>query len=377
MKIRYFDYAATTPVKSDVVKEMIPYFDIEYGNPSSMYSIGRKNRRAIDEARAKVAALINASADEIYFTSCGSESDNLAIKGIVQANKKKGRHVITSKIEHPAVLNTCRWLEHNGYEVTYLNVDENGRVNLSQLEDAIRPDTVLITIMFANNEVGTIQPIEQIGKIAKKHGVFFHTDAVQAIGSVKIDVNRLNIDALSMSGHKIYAPKGIGALYMKSGLEFESIQHGGHQERNKRAGTENVASIVGMGKAVEFVMKDFDINNKKIKELRDFYISEIKSRYNNVKLNGDEINRLVGIANISFKGIDAEQLLLYLDSYGICASAGSACTSGSTNPSHVLLAMGLKEEFIQGALRVSFGSGNTLDDVKFLVDKIGECVRKI
>lgn len=377
MKVRYFDYAATTPVMSEVIKEMIPYLNIEYGNPSSIYSIGRKNRKAVEDSRAKVAKFINAKPDEIYFTSCGSESDNLALKGIMMANKEKGRHLITTKIEHPAVLNSCKWLESNGFNVTYLNVDNNGKVNLTELEESIRPDTVLISIMYANNEVGTIQPINSIGEIARNHGIIFHTDAVQAVGSIQIDVEKLKIDALSLSGHKIYAPKGIGALYVRDGIKFSCIQHGGHQERNKRAGTENVASIVALGKAVDLVTKNFDMYNTKVKQLRDFYISEIESRFDNVKLNGDRFDRVSGNANISFEGVDAEELLLNLDSYGICASAGSACTSGLAAPSHVLLAMGLKEEYIQGALRVSFGLGNTMEDVKFLVDKIEECIKKV
>lgn len=376
MKVRYFDYAATTPVMSEVIKEMIPYLNIEYGNPSSIYSIGRKNRKAVEDSRAKVAKFINAKPDEIYFTSCGSESDNLALKGIMMANKEKGKHLITTKIEHPAVLNSCKWLESNGFNVTYLNVDSNGKVNLTELEESIRPDTVLISIMYANNEVGTIQPINSIGKIARNHGIIFHTDAVQAVGSIQIDVEKLKIDALSLSGHKIYAPKGIGALYVRDGIKFSCIQHGGHQERNKRAGTENVASIVALGKSVDLVTKNFDMYNTKVKQLRDFYISEIESRFDNVKLNGDRFDRVSGNANISFEGVDAEELLLNLDSYGICASAGSACTSGLAAPSHVLLAMGLKEEYIQGALRVSFGLGNTMEDVKFLVDKIEECIKK-
>lgn len=376
MKVRYFDYAATTPVMSEVIKEMIPYLNIEYGNPSSIYSIGRKNRKAVEDSRAKVAKFINAKPDEIYFTSCGSESDNLALKGIMMANKEKGKHLITTKIEHPAVLNSCKWLESNGFNITYLNVDSNGKVNLTELEESIRPDTVLISIMYANNEVGTIQPINSIGEIARNHGIIFHTDAVQAVGSIQIDVEKLKIDALSLSGHKIYAPKGIGALYVRDGIKFSCIQHGGHQERNKRAGTENVASIVALGKAVDLVTKNFDMYNTKVKQLRDFYISEIESRFDNVKLNGDRFDRVSGNANISFEGVDAEELLLNLDSYGICASAGSACTSGLAAPSHVLLAMGLKEEYIQGALRVSFGLGNTMEDVKFLVDKIEECIKK-
>lgn len=377
MKIRYFDHAATTPVREEVIKEIIPYLGVEYGNPSSIYTLGRRNRKVIDESREKVAKAINGKSSEIYFTSCGSESDNLALKGIMSANKEKGKHIITTKIEHPAILNTCKWLEKNGYDVTYLNVDNNGKINLSALKDSIRLDTVLISIMFANNEIGTIQPIKEIGQIAKSNGIIFHTDAVQAIGNVKIDVQDLNIDALSMSGHKIYAPKGIGALYIRNGIKFEKIQHGGHQESNKRAGTENVAGIVGLGKAIELIYNDFESYNAKLINLRDYYISEIEKNFENIHLNGDRIDRLPGNANISFKGIDAGELLLKLDSYGICASAGSACTSGSLEPSHVLLAIGLKEDYAQGALRVSFGKDNNKEDVKYLIDCIKQSIKKL
>ncbi len=377
MKIRYFDHAATTPVREEVIKEIIPYLGVEYGNPSSIYTLGRRNRKVIDESREKVAKAINGKSSEIYFTSCGSESDNLALKGIMSANKEKGKHIITTKIEHPAILNTCKWLEKNGYDVTYLNVDNNGKINLSELKDSIRLDTVLISIMFANNEIGTIQPIKEIGQIAKSNGIIFHTDAVQAIGNVKIDVQDLNIDALSMSGHKIYAPKGIGALYIRNGIKFEKIQHGGHQESNKRAGTENVAGIVGLGKAIELIYNDFESYNAKLINLRDYYISEIEKNFENIHLNGDRIDRLPGNANISFKGIDAGELLLKLDSYGICASAGSACTSGSLEPSHVLLAIGLKEDYAQGALRVSFGKDNNKEDVKYLIDCIKQSIKKL
>lgn len=377
MKIRYFDHAATTPVREEVIKEIIPYLGVEYGNPSSIYTLGRRNRKVIDESREKVAKAINGKSSEIYFTSCGSESDNLALKGIMSANKEKGKHVITTKIEHPAILNTCKWLEKNGYDVTYLNVDNNGKINLSELKDSIRLDTVLISIMFANNEIGTIQPIKEIGQIAKANGIIFHTDAVQAIGNVKIDVQDLNIDALSMSGHKIYAPKGIGALYIRNGIKFEKIQHGGHQESNKRAGTENVAGIVGLGKAIELIYNNFESYNAKLINLRDYYINEIEKNFENIHLNGDRIDRLPGNANISFKGIDAGELLLKLDSYGICASAGSACTSGSLEPSHVLLAIGLKEDYAQGALRVSFGKDNNKEDVKYLIDCIKQSIKKL
>lgn len=321
MKTIYFDHAATTPVRGEVLKEMIPYLSTEFGNPSSLYALGRRSKNAIENSRDKISKFINGNKNEIYFTSCGSESDNLAIKGIMFANSEKGKHLITTKIEHPAVLNTCKNLEKSGYRVTYLNVDSNGRIDLNELENSICPDTVLISIMFANNEIGTIQPIEEIGKIAKSKNVIFHTDAVQAMGNVKIDVEKLNIDSLSFSGHKLYAPKGIGGLYVRKGIKFDAIQNGGHQEKGKRAGTENVAGIVGLAKAVDLLDIEFEKNNKKMIELRDYYINKVESIFQNVHLNGDRAYRLPGNANISFKGIDANQLLLYLDEKGICASA--------------------------------------------------------
>ncbi len=376
MKIKYFDNAATTQVNQDVIKEMLPYFSIEYGNPSSLYSIGRRAKRALEEARRKIANIINCKPNEIYFTSCGTESDNLAIKGIAYANKEKGKHIITSKIEHPAVLNTCKELEEQGYKVTYLDVDQNGIVNVEQLKVSIKTDTILITIMFANNEIGTIQPIEEIGKIAKENNIIFHTDAVQAMGNLKIDVKKLNINALSMSAHKFYAPKGIGALYVGEDVNFKQIQNGGHQEKNKRAGTENLAEIVGMSKALELIYKNFENHNNKIKELRDYYIEKIQSNIVDSKLNGDRINRLPGNANMSFKNINAEELLFELDDKGICASAGSACSSGSTSPSHVLTAIGLPPEWANGTLRVTIGMNNTKEEVDYLINALVEIVNK-
>lgn len=376
MKIKYFDNAATTQVNQDVIKEMLPYFSIEYGNPSSLYSIGRRAKRALEEARRKIANIINCKPNEIYFTSCGTESDNLAIKGIAYANKEKGKHIITSKIEHPAVLNTCKELEEQGYKVTYLDVDQNGIVNVEQLKASIKTDTILITIMFANNEIGTIQPIEEIGKIAKENNIIFHTDAVQAMGNLKIDVKKLNINALSMSAHKFYAPKGIGALYVGEDVNFKQIQNGGHQEKNKRAGTENLAEIVGMSKALELIYKNFENHNNKIKELRDYYIEKIQSNIVDSKLNGDRINRLPGNANMSFKNINAEELLFELDDKGICASAGSACSSGSTSPSHVLTAIGLPPELANGTLRVTIGMNNTKEEVDYLINALVEIVNK-
>jgi len=370
MKIRYFDHAATTAVKEEVLKEMLPFFSIEYGNASSLYSIGRQSKRAVDKARQRVAKAINCEAKEVYFTSCGSESDNLALKGIAYANKEKGNHIITTKIEHPAIIQTCKTLEKQGFEVTYLNVDNEGLINLQELENSIKDTTILISIMFANNEIGTIQPIKEVGEIAKKHQIFFHTDAVQAIGNVRIDVDYLNIDLLSMSAHKFYGPKGIGALYIRKGIEFERIQDGGHQEKNKRAGTENVAGIVGLGKAIELAYENFDEYNKKLMELRDYFISQIEQKVPNAKLNGHRTRRLPGNANISFKGIDGQLLLLKLDEKGICASSGSACTSGASSPSHVLTAIGLTSEYAQGSLRITIGEDNTKEDIDYLVRAI-------
>ena len=373
MNIRYFDHAATTAVAPEVLRDMIPYFSKNYGNASSMYEIGRTAKKAMNEARARVAHAIDASPKEIYFTSCGSESDNLAIKGIAYANKERGKHIITSKIEHNAVLNSCSRLEEQGFEVTYLNVDENGFVDLNELENEIREDTILITIMFANNEVGTIEPIEKIAEIAHKHNIIFHTDAVQAIGNVRINVRKIGIDALSMSAHKFYGPKGIGALYVKDGVAFQRIQDGGHQERDKRAGTENVAEIVGMGKAIELVYQDFDEHYEYLKNLRDYYINRVEKEIPYVKLNGDRVKRLPGNANFSFEGLSGEKMLFTLDLHGICASAGSACATGSLLPSHVLSAMGVPDSLASGTLRTTFGPENTKEDIDYLV----ECLKNI
>ena len=376
-KIKYFDHASTTPVKEEVLKEMIPYFNLEFGNPSSLYSIGRRNRRAVEEAREKVARAINAKPNEIYFTSCGSESDNLAIKGIAFENKHKGNHIITSKIEHPAVLNTCKMLEQEGFKVTYLDVNKKGLIDLKILEESITDKTILISIMFANNEIGTIQPITEIGKIAKKHNIYFHTDAVQAMGNIKIDVNNMNIDSLSMSAHKFYGPKGVGALYIREGIPFKKLQDGGHQEKDKRAGTENVPGIVGLGKAIEIANNNIDRYNKKLVYLRDYYINQVEEKIPDVKLNGDRVNRLPGNANFSFKYVDGEELLLDLDAKGIAASSGSACSSGTDAPSHVLLAIGLTAETAKGALRITMGEENTKEDIDYLVSTLTEIVRKI
>ena len=377
MKIRYFDNSATTRVKEEVLQEMFPYFCEEYGNPSSMYSVGREAKRALEKARVRVAKLINCKPKEVYFTGCGSESDNTAIKGIAYRNRKKGNHIITSKIEHPAVLHTCQSLEKHGFEVTYLNVDKDGFINLSELENSIKPNTILISIMFANNEIGTIEPIREISKIAKKHNIIFHTDAVQACGNVDIDVRKLGIDMLSLSGHKLYAPKGVGALYVKEGIEFEKFMDGGHQEKDKRGGTENVEEIVGLGKAAELAKNNLEKHKEHLRTLRDYYIKNIEEKITDAKLNGPRENRLPGNANFSFPGINGEELLIHLDERGICASSGSACTTGSMDPSHVLVAIGLDKNMSKGALRTSFGEENTLEDVDFLVDSLVEILNKM
>lgn len=374
--VKYFDHAATTGVKEAVLKKMLPYFNIEYGNASSIYGIGRRAKRAIEEARGKVAKVINAKPNEIYFTGCGSESDNLAIKGIARAMREKGNHIITSKIEHHAVLNSCKSLEQEGFVVTYLNVDEKGLINLQELKDSITDKTILITIMTANNEIGTVEPIEEIGKIAKEKNIYLHTDSVQAIGNIKIDVQKMNIDSLSMSAHKFYGPKGVGALYVREGVPFTKIQDGGHQEKDKRAGTENTAGIVGLGKAIELAYKNIDEYNNKLQELRDYYIKKVETEIPEAILNGDRIKRLPGNANISFKNVDGGDLLLKLDENGICASTGSACNTGSAAPSHVLVAIGLQPEYLQGSLRTTFGEDNSKDDVDYLIKYLKQAVKE-
>ncbi len=377
MDIKYFDNAATTSLSKEVLDEMLPYLKDNYGNASAIYSIGRDAKKAVEDSRKKVANAINANEKEIYFTASGSEADNTAIRGIAYAYKSKGKHVITSKIEHPAVLNTCKKLEKEGFEVTYIGVDKNGIIDLEELKNSIKDTTTIISIMFANNEIGTIEPIKEIAKIAKEHGVIFHTDAVQAVGNVAIDVKDLGIDALSMSAHKFHGPKGVGALYVSNKVKFEKLIEGGHQERNKRAGTENVAGIVGIGKAIEIATKNLEKNANHLKELRDYYIKSIEEKIKYVRLNGDRENRLSGNANISFRFIEGESLLLNLDLKGICASSGSACTSGSLDPSHVLLAIGLPHEIAHGSLRISFGIDNTKEDVDYLIDNLVEIITRL
>jgi cysteine desulfurase len=376
-KYIYMDNSATTPVRKEVLDEMLPYFTEKYGNPSSIYSLGSASRVAVEKAREQVAKVLNADKNEIFFTAGGSESDNWAIKGIALKNKNKGNHIITTKIEHHAVLHTCEYLEKNGFEVTYLDVDQDGLINLDDLKNAIKDETILITIMFANNEIGTIQPIKEIGQIARERGIYFHTDAVQAVGNLKIDVKDMNIDLLSLSGHKFYGPKGVGVLYIKKGTKIDSLIAGGAQERNKRAGTENVPGIVGLGKAIELAYENLDEKNEKLIKLRDRLISKIEENIKYVRLNGHRTNRLPGNVNFCFEFIEGESLLLSLDMVGVAASSGSACTSGSLDPSHVLLAIGLPHEIAHGSLRLSLGIYNTEEEVDYVVDKLVEIVDRL
>ena len=366
-KIIYLDHGATTAVDERVLNKMIPYFNISYGNPSSMYGIGRQNKMVIERARQEVAKVINCNPKEIYFTSCGSESDNLALKGIMYANKEKGKHIITSKVEHPAIMNTCATLKRQGFDITYLNVDKEGFVKLDELRNAIRDDTVLISIMFANNEIGTIQNIMEISKIAKENNIIFHTDAVQAVGNIKIDVQKLGVDSLSMSAHKFYGPKGVGALYVRKDMNIERIQDGGHQEKGIRSGTENVAGIVGLAEALKIAYKELDENNKKILENRNYFIEKIKENFKETTINGNLEHRLPGNINITFKGKDSLEILLKLDEYGICASSGSACSTGADKPSHVLTAIGLSPEEAFSTIRFSLGKENIKEDIDYTI----------
>jgi len=373
----YLDNAATTKVRPEVVEAMLPYFNELYGNPSSVYEFAMQNKKAIDDARSIIAKAIGAETNEIYFTGSGTEADNWALVATAEAYEKKGKHIITSKIEHHAVLHTCEYLEKRGFEVTYIDVDEFGCVKLDQLEKAIRPDTILISVMFANNEIGTIQPIKEIGEIAKKHNIIFHTDAVQAFCQLDIDVNDLGIDLLSASAHKVNGPKGIGFLYIRKGVRIGSFIHGGAQERGRRAGTENVPSIVGFGKAVEIAMANMKERTKKETELRDYLIKRILAEVPYTRLNGHRTKRLPNNANFSFQFIEGESLLIMLDMNNICASSGSACTSGSLDPSHVLLAIGLPHEIAHGSLRLTLNDEITFEDIDYTVEKIKEIVYKL
>ena len=370
----YLDNAATTAVSPEVLQEMLPWFTEHYGNPSSIHATGRDARKAIENARRQVAAAIGANPQEIYFTAGGSESDNWAIKGAAFANRKKGNHIITTAIEHHAVLHTCGWLEKQGFEVTYLPVDRDGRVTPEQVEAAITDRTILITVMAANNEIGTLEPIAEIGKIAKAHKVLFHTDAVQAVGAIPLDVQALNVDMLSMSGHKFHGPKGIGALYIRRGVRIDTLIHGGAQERGQRAGTENLAGIVGIGKAIELATENLPEKAAKLSAMRDRLIDGILERIPDVRVNGPREGRLPNNANVSVRYIEGESMLLKLDLAGIAASSGSACTSGSLDPSHVLLAIGLPHEVAHGSLRMTLGSDTTDADIDRVLEVLPEIV---
>ncbi|MBQ8804772.1 MAG: cysteine desulfurase NifS [Tyzzerella sp.] len=376
-KLIYLDNAATTKVAQEVVDAMIPYFTENYGNPSSVYGFAAKNKDAITKQREIIAGALGAQANEIYFTAGGSESDNWALKATAEAYKSKGNHIITTKIEHHAILHTGDYLEKCGYEVTYLDVDENGVVKLEDLKAAIRPTTILISVMFANNEIGTIQPIKEIGAIARENGILFHTDAVQAFGQVPINVDEYNIDMLSASGHKLNGPKGIGFLYIRKGVKIRSFVHGGAQERKRRAGTENVPGIIGLGTATARAMRTMEERTAKEKELRDYLIGRILDEVPYVKLNGHPENRLPNNANFSFRFIEGESLLIMLDMKGICGSSGSACTSGSLDPSHVLLAIGLPHEIAHGSLRLTLSEETTKEDIDYVVESVKEIVANL
>ena len=377
MKRVYMDNAATTALRRDVLDAMMPYLTDIYGNPSSLHYFGQEAHKAVENARHQVASALNAEDNEIVFTGCGTEADNMALKGIAEKYQSKGKHIITSSVEHHAILHTCEYLEKHGFEVTYLPVDEYGMVKAEQVRDAIRSDTILVSIMFANNEVGTIMPIKEIGAVCREKGVFFHTDAVQAVGHVAIDVKAMNIDLLSLSAHKLHGPKGVGALYIRKGIVVPSLLHGGAQERRRRAGTENVAGIVGLGKAIEIACSDIEGTAKRMCYLRDKLINGIEASIPEVKLNGHRTERLPGNVNFSIKYIEGESILLMLDINGIAASSGSACTSGSLDPSHVLLAMGMPHETAHGSLRLTLGDDTTEDDIDYVLEVLPEIVVKL
>lgn len=373
----YLDNAATTKTAPEVVDAMLPYFTEYYGNPSTIYSLGAASKKAVTEARETIAKALGAKSEEIYFTAGGSESDNWALKATAEAYANKGKHIITSKIEHHAILHTCEYLEKRGYEITYLDVDENGLVRIEDVKAAIRPDTILISIMFANNEIGTIEPVEEIGAVAKEHGILFHTDAVQAFGQVPIDVDKLHIDMLSASGHKLNGPKGIGFLYIRKGVKIRSFVHGGAQERSRRAGTENVPGIVGLGAATERAVRIMEEKTRREVELRDYLIGRIEKEIPYCRLNGDRTKRLPNNVNFSFLYIEGESMLIMLDMKGICASSGSACTSGSLDPSHVLLAIGLKHEEAHGSLRLTLSEENTKEEMDTVVEELKVIIARL
>jgi cysteine desulfurase len=373
----YLDHAATTKTASKVVEAMLPYFMEDYGNPSGIYSFSKKSEEAIRKARATIAETIGADPSEIYFTSGGTESDNWALKATVDAYKNKGNHIIVSKIEHHAILHTCQYLEKCGVEVTYLDVNEEGFIDIHELVQAVRTDTILISIMFANNEIGSIQPIKEIGRIAREHNILFHTDAVQAFGHIPIDVNDMNIDMLSASAHKCYGPKGIGFLYIRKGIKNRSFMHGGAQERKRRAGTENVPAIVGFGCAAKLAMESMQNRILAETEIRDYLIKKVMKEIPYTRLNGGMTNRLPNNISFCFRFVEGESLLLRLDQIGVCASSGSACTSGSLAPSHVLLAIGLSHEIAHGSLRLTISEKNTKEEMDFLVENLGEIVKQL
>ncbi|MGL5676249.1 MAG: cysteine desulfurase NifS [Cellulosilyticaceae bacterium] len=373
----YLDHAATTPVKPEVVEAMLPYFTENFGNPSSVYQLAQINKKAIDEAREMIARHIGANTNEIFFTSGGTEADNWAIKGIAEAYKHKGNHIITTKIEHHAVLHTCEYLEKQGFEVTYLEVDENGHISLDDLQSAIKDTTILISMMYANNEIGTIMPVREVGAIAKEKGIIFHTDAVQAVGQVQIDVKEQQIDLLSLSGHKINGPKGIGVLYIRRGLKIANLMHGGAQERGRRGGTENVAGVVGLAKAIELAYRNFDEKIERISGLRDQLIAGILEAIPYAKLNGHPEQRLSNNVNVAFEFVEGESLLLLLDMHGVAASSGSACTSGSLDPSHVLLALGIPHEKAHGSIRFTLGELTTKEEIAFVIEKLPAIVDRM
>lgn len=376
-KVIYLDNAATTKVRKEVVDAMLPFFTEHYGNASAVYSVGATAKEALTTAREQVANVIGAKTEEIYFTAGGSESDNWALKATAEYFKDKGNHIITSKIEHHAILHTCEYLEKQGFEVTYLDVDEDGVVDLEQLKASIRPTTILISVMFANNEIGTIQPIKEIGAIAKEHGILFHTDAVQAFGQVPINVDEMNIDMLSASGHKLNGPKGIGMLYIRKGVKIRSFVHGGAQERKRRAGTENIPGIVGFGKACEIAVKTMKDRTRTESELRDYLMARIEKEIPYVKINGSRTNRLPNNVNVCFRFIEGESMLIMLDQKGICGSSGSACTSGSLDPSHVLLAIGLPHEIAHGSLRLTLSHETTRDDINYTVEELKKIIERL
>lgn len=377
MRKVYLDHSATTPVHPEVLEAMLPYYKEKFGNPSSIHEYGKVAKVALEEAREKVAKLFNCSPYEIYFTSGGTESDNLAIKGVAFANKKKGKHIITSSVEHHAVLESCKFLKKEGYEITYLPVDQYGFVDPFDLKKNIKDDTILVSIMHVNNETGTIQPIEELVRIAKEKGVYFHTDAVQSAGKIPIDVGKLPVDLASISAHKIYGPKGVGAIYIRKGTRIIPLSHGGHHERSRRAGTENIPGIVGLGEAVEMVLKDMDKHNKHLKNLTETFFKKLKETVKDIQLNGHPEKRIPSTLNISFKGVEGESIILSLDMKGVAVASGSACTSGSLEPSHVLSAMRIEPAVAQSSIRFSFGRENVIDDVDYTLSVLPEIIERL